>query len=294
MPARAKTAKPAKCALLPDAPKPWATVRPSGLHVVNGAISKATRDKLWAFFHPKDGAREGAGPTRVPGDGEFPWYQRFKRNPKTAHYNGWHSGKYIGADAQREFAATYPALHAAVSEAAQSVSDAGQDMSDVPAWGSFVPESVAVMRHVPNWGLGEHYDNAQDVGKGMVLMLSISDQDAVPRAFKFTDPPRGREFSVATGDSQAVVFGGECYDEWMHQSVQKAKQTGEVISMTVRLADVCGHRKRDADGNVIPGQAGTYTAGAPAAKTVAHQRIRAKLEAAAAATAPVAVGVRVD
>ena len=92
-----------------------------------------------------------------------------------------------------------------------------------------------------------------------------------------------------------MVFGGECYDEWMHQSVCKPKQTGEVISMTVRLADVCGHRKRDAAGNVIPGQAGTYKAGAPAAKLVAHQRIRAKLEAAAAAAAaaPV-VGDRVD
>lgn len=248
---------------LPDAPKPWAMVRPRGLHIVNGGIRKATRDKLWKFFHPKTGTREGA----VPGEGDFPWYQRFKRFPKTAHFNGWHSGQFLGDDGQQEFANKYPELHAAALEAITSIADAGEDLRDVPNWGNFQPESVAVMRHKPNWGLGNHYDNAHDPGVGMVLMLSISDDDAVPRIFKFTDPPRGRAFSVPTADSQVVVFGGECYDEWQHESVRNPKQSGETISMTIRLAAVCGHT----------GGGGQYKTGAPAALKVAHGRIRKKM-----------------
>ena len=298
---------PAKFTPLPDAPKPWAKTRPKGLHIVNGGISKPTRDKLWKFFHPKNGKTEGD----KPADGDFQWYQRFKRFPKTAHFNGWHSGKFIGAEGQQKFAETYPELYAAALEAVQSVNDSGQDMGDIPAWGNFQPESVAVMRHKPNWGLGNHYDNAHDEGVGMVMMLSISDSDTVPRTFKFTDPPRGKQFPVETKDSQVVVFGGECYDFWQHESVRNSKQSGTTISMTIRLAGVCGAGKRDGhgakspyspgfsagvcgykgphgacfngsqpgDSSYRPATGGQYATGAPAALKVAHTRLRAMMAA---------------
>lgn len=279
--------------VLKDAPKPWANVTPKGLHVFDSAISQQTRDTVWAFFHPKDGGIEGEDtPVRKPREGEFEWYQRFKRFPKTAHFNAWHSGKFLGADGQAEFEVKYPALYAMATEAVQHISGAGRDLSDVPAWGNFKPESVAVMRHCPGWGLGTHYDNSHDEGVGMVLMISISSDDRVPRTFQFTDPPNGRKCPVETKDRQAVVFGGECYDLWAHESLHNKKQSGETISMTIRLAGVCGSTMRDAAGDKVPGSAyraaggGQYSTGAPAAKKVAHARIARNRAARAAATAP--------
>ena len=294
MPATAKRTEKSKFEPLPDAPKPWRRVKPGGLHVFSNAISKPTRDKLWKFFHPKTGGREGhADRIGTPGEGEFQWYQRFKRFPKTAHFNGWHSGKYIGEEGAKTFEQTFPDLYAAATELIQNIKQSNADMSDVPAWGDFAPESISVMRHKPDWGLGAHYDNAHDEGVGMVLMLTISDDDAIPRKFKFDDAPRGREFDMDTPDSQAVVFGGECYDEWRHMSIHNKKQTAEAISMTIRLAGVCGSRLRDSAGNIIPGSASVnggstrpatghsgYSTGAPAAMRVAHDRIRKKLAAA--------------
>ena len=251
--------------VLPDAPKPWAVVRPSGVHLFEDVLCKETRDELWAFFHPKDGHCEGeADKIGTPGEGEFQWYQRFKRFPKTAHFNGWHSGKFSGEDGAAMFQAEHPALYKAATEAIDRIKGRNEDMSDVPAWGGFEPESVAVMRHKPGWGLGTHYDNAQDEGEGMVLMLSLSSDDAVPRVFQFTDPPGGRKFPVPTKDGQALVFGGEAYDFWMHESLHNHKQSGETISLTIRLADVCGHQAAGG---------GQYSTGAPAAKKVAHARL---------------------
>ena len=220
---------------------------------------------LWAFFHPKDGNPEGtADRIGTPGEGGFQWYQRFKRFPKTAHFNGWHSGKFTGEDGASAFKDKYPVLYKAILEMVANIKASNEDMHDVPAWGGFIPESVAVMRHKPGWGLGTHYDNSHDEGAGMVLMLSLSNDDTTPRVFQFTDPPGGRKYPVATKDSQAIVFGGEAYDFWMHESLHNKKQSGETISLTIRLAAVCGYK----------GAGGSqYGTGAPAAKKVAHARL---------------------
>ena len=285
--------------VLPDAPKPWRTVSGiSGLHTFDKAISKETRDRVWSFFHPKDGGIEGEDKqTRKPREGEFQWYQRFKRFPKTAHFNAWHSGKFIGDEGQIEFKAKYPALYDMANEAVAQIChevEAGESMADVPAWGDFKPESVAVMRHHPGWGLGAHYDNAHDEGVGMVLMISISNDDRVPRVFQFTDPPDGRKCPIKTKDRQAIVFGGECYDFWQHESLHNKKQSGETISMTIRLAGVCGYKgpfgasfnSDDPQKGFRPAGGGQYSTGAPAAKKVAHARIAIKRAAAKAAIAP--------
>jgi len=267
MPATTKAPK-AKFVPLPDAPTPWKRVKPGGLHIFHNAITKRTRDNLWKFFHPKTGGPEGITTrTGAPEDGEFPWYQRFKRFPKTAHFNGWHSGKYLGTDGGELFAKDWPELYAAITEAIRGINNSNVDMSDVPSWGGFVPESVSSMRHKKDWGLGAHYDNAHDEGVGVVVMLSISADDTVPRRFKFDDPPRGRQFELNTPDSSLVVFGGECYDEWRHMSLHNKHQAAECISMTVRLAGVCGNG----------GTSGSYSTGAPAAQRVAHGRIAKKM-----------------
>jgi hypothetical protein len=125
---------------------------------------------------------------------------------------------------------------------------------------------------------GTHYDNAHDPGKGAVLMLSISDDDAVPRQFQFTDPPRGRVCTLDTPDGQVLFFTGEAYDQWAHESLHNPKQSGECISLTVRLADVCGYQ---ADLGAL-----SYATGAPAAKRVAHKRIREQMARALSRVAP--------
>ena len=288
MPATVQRTEKTKFVPLPDAPKPWKRVKPKGLHLFKGAISKSTRDRVWSFFHPKNGSPEGLGDkVGTPGDGEFPWYQRFKRFPKTAHFNGWHSGKFTGDGGPEKLKEMYPALYDAAHEAVAHINASGVDLSDVPAWGGFVPESFAVMRHKPGWGLGAHFDNAHDPGVGMVLMLTFTDgNDSHPRVFKFDDAPRGREFTVPTPDTQATLFGGECYDEWRHMSLSDKKQSSECISMTIRLAGVCGYKgphgavfngSQPGDSNYRPVTGGQYGTGAPAAMRVAHDRIRKKM-----------------
>jgi len=256
--------------LLPDAPKPWRKATPNGLYVSDKRISKKVRDELWSFFHPLNGGRECASDDKTgkPLEGEFEWYQRFKRFPKTAHYNGWHSGKYRGEEGMVQFKKELPELYAAVMEAVELAKEAAPNKEVLK---TFLPESVAVMRHKPGWGLGTHYDNTHDEGKGCVLMLTLSDDDTVPRQFQFTDPPRGRICTIDTPDRQVLFFTEEAYDEFMHESLRNPKQTGEIISMTIRLADVCGYQ---AELGAL-----SHATGAPAAKRVAHKRIAAKMEA---------------
>ena len=68
----------------------------------------------------------------------------------------------------------------------------------------------------------------------------------------------------------------------MHESLHNKRQTGECISLTIRLAGVDGSTMRNDAGDRIPGSAyrpaggGQYSTGAPAAKKVAHERIREK------------------
>ena len=256
---------------LPDAPKPWQRTKPRGLHVASEKLTKPTRDALWGFFHPTDGKREGEGTKtgKPEREGDFPWYQRFPRFKATAHFSGYHSGKYTGEEGQAKFKTELPALYDAATEALELIKAQVGDAE--PILKTFLPESVAVMRHKPNWGLGTHYDNAHDPGTGAVLMISISDNDAVPRKFQFTDPPRGRIFNLDTPDGQVLFFTGEAYDQWAHESLRNDKQTGECISLTIRLTKVCGYQ---AELGAL-----SYATGAPAAKRVAHKRIREVMEA---------------
>ena len=251
---------------LKDFPKPWKIEKPKGLHIYENGLSKETRDKLWKFFHPKNGNIEPDVPNTENGD--FPWIQRFKRFPKIAHYNGWHSGKYEGKENLKIFEKTYPQLYNAVNEAYEFIKK--QNILDIPNLELFIPESVAVMRHKPGWGLGRHYDNAQDENTGIVLLITISENDIIPRKFNFVDAPRGKEFTINTTDSQIVIFGGQCYDFWQHESLRNKKQSGEVISLTIRLANICG------SSNLYT--TNSYKKGAPAAmKIVFHERLYNKI-----------------
>ena len=247
--------------ILKDYPTPWKIEKPKGLHVFENGISKETRDKLWKFFHPKNGKVESDIPDTI--NGEFPWIQRFPRFPKKAHYNGWHSGKFKEEE-NFIFKSKYPELYNAVYEAYEYIKK--QNILDIPNLENFIPQSVSVMRHKPNWGLGRHYDNALDINTGIVLGISISENDNVPRKFKFVNPPCGKEYTIETKDSQILIFGGECYDLWQHESLRNPKQSGETISLTIRLANICGSSKLHVSNN-------SYKQGAPQALKVAHNRI---------------------
>ena len=250
---------------LKDFSKPWKIEKPKGLHIYENGLRKETRNKLWKFFHPKNGDVEPDIPNVENGD--FSWVQRFKRFPKTAHYNGWHSGKYEGKENLKLFEKTYPELYNAVNEAYEFIKN--QNILDIPNIELFIPESVSVMRHKPDWGLGRHYDNAQDENTGIVLLITISENDIIPRKFNFVDAPCGKQFTIDTTDSQIVIFGGQCYDYWQHESLRNKKQSGEVISITVRSAKICG------SSNLYTSD--FYKKGAPAAMKVAHERLYDKI-----------------
>ena len=248
---------------LADCPKPWKIEKPKGLEMYDNALSQKSRDALWKFFHPKNGNIEPDVPNIEHGD--FPWFQRFKRYPKTAHYNGWHSGKFWGEEEAKTFKNTYPELYDAVYEAYDFIKS--QNITSIPNIENFRPESVAVMRHKPGWGLGRHYDNSLDENKGIVLMITIADNDVVPRTFSFVDGPRGKQFPFKTPDKQIAIFGGECYDLWQHESLRNPKQSCESISLTIRLANVCGSNDKHNIKTI-------YKPGAPAAMAIAHERIK--------------------
>jgi hypothetical protein len=236
-------------------PKDWISERPRGLYFKQDVISDETHAKLLAFFSTTD------------------WIQRFgKTYPKTAHYNYF----YTSIEAtdpegiQAEFKNKYPELYEAAHETFESIkSEIPRDAH--PAFDTFLPETVSVHKHCPGWGLGAHYDNSADEGAGLVLMLNVVDgnlQDSriVNREFLFTDPPGGRKFSVFTPAKMGLVFTGNAYDFWRHESIRNKKQTVTNYSITIRLKSICGYRKRASDGL-------KYKPGAPAAEKVAHQRI---------------------
>ena len=248
---------------LKDYPQPWKIEKPKGLEIFDNALSQKSRDALWKFFHPKNGSIEPNIPDISTGD--FPWFQRFKRFPKTAHYNGWHSGKFQGDEESKIFKNTYPELYDSVYEAYNFIKS--QNITTIPNIDEFVPGSVSVMRHKPGWGLGRHYDNSQDENTGIVLMITIADNDIVPRTFNFVDGPRGKQFPCKTPDKQIAIFGGECYDLWQHESLRNPKQSCESISLTIRLANVCGANHKNNIKTI-------YKPGAPAAMAIAHERIK--------------------
>jgi hypothetical protein len=246
--------------LIPEHPKPWRTdVKPKGLHVINKAISKKTAQDVWDYFH---------SPAVV-------WTQRFgAQYPKTAHYNNWRCGAYIGAEEQRQFKREHPPVHAMVEEGVAALKAYLQSIGD-HSMDNFVGESVNVHLHKPGWGLGAHYDDAHDVGKGKVVMITISNEGIFvkeirrPRTFRFDDPVLGRQYDVDTPCRQVIVFKDQCYDYWRHQSIRNPKQTGEALSFTIRQHDVDGYLNLADDRK--------YPKGAPAAEKMAHKRLREKL-----------------
>ena len=235
--------------------KDWLSERPRGLYLNHDAICEETHAKLLAFFSTTT------------------WIQRFgKTYPKTAHYNYVHTSiEATDPDGiQIEFKNKYPELYAAAHETFESMKSSIPGDAH-PAFDTFRPETVSVHKHCPGWGLGDHYDNSTDEGTGLVLMLNVvddnlDDPNKVDREFLFTDPPSGRKFSVFTPAKMGLVFTGNAYDFWKHQSVRNKKQTVTNYSVTIRLKKVCGYGKKVSDGLA-------YKPGAPAAEKVAHQRI---------------------
>ena len=248
--------------LLPEAPKPWAAVKPKGLFIVQDGVSAGTAKDVWDFFDKPD----------------FPWVQRFGvRFPKTAKYNNYRIGPFIGDDGERAFKDKYPAVYEMAQEAVATMREYLEDKEPDSSFKHFKPESVNVHKHEPGWGLGAHYDDTHDEGHGMVLMVSITHERhrwGTHRKFMFTDPVGGRKYEVFTPNRQVLLFKDECYDFWRHESVREKKQSGTCLSFTIRLKSIDGYNNF-ADNR-------KYPKGAPAAARWAHKRIRAQRAAAAA------------
>lgn len=239
----------------PSTPRDWTIECPQGLYVHDEVLLESTHSALLKYF-----------------ENDVHWLQRFKRNPHSAHHNYMHT-RVIGNDAdaiKEELASTCPLLYQAsheVFEKMKSIIPPGTHA----AFDNFAPESIAVHKHLSGWGLGAHYDNSCDVGEGLVLMFNVwrSNCDVTKhhlREFRFTDPPGGRKFSVFTGAKMGIVFTGNAYDYWKHESIRNSKQSGTCYSVTVRLKRVCGYGKTMRD-NLV------YKPGAGAAEEVAHKRI---------------------
>lgn len=245
--------------LLPERKKPWRTKQPSGLYVVEKGISKETAAAVWEFFHPPEG---------------FEWKQRFgARFPKTAHFNHWRSGSFVGREEQRRFKREYNALYKMCEEAVASLQAHLHTLGD-HSLDDFVGESVNVHLHEPGWGLGPHYDDAHDPGNGKVVMVTLSAERLYPRGkrrprvFRFTDPVLGRKFDLQTWCRQVLVFKGPAYDGWCHESVRDWRQTGACLSFTIR--------QHNCDGSTNAADDRAYPKGAPAAAKIAHKRLREK------------------
>ncbi len=253
MPKRARDPNAATDAdLLPEAPKPWAIVKPKGLFIVPDGVRLRTAEAVWDFFNTPD----------------FPWFQRFGvRFPKTAHYNNYRIGPFKGDAEQREFQTKYPAVYQMAQEAVATMNTHLDEKEPDGSFKYFKAESVNVHKHEPGWGLGAHYDDTHDVGHGMVLMVSISkDQLHLPRKFMFTDPVQGRKYELCTPNRQVILFKDECYDFWRHESIRDKKQSGTCLSFTIRLKSIDGYHNM-ADNR-------KYPKGAPAAARWAHKRLR--------------------
>ena len=251
-----KSASGTKSDLIPYAPKPWKKDRkPLGLFVNNNGISKETARSVWEFFDKPD----------------FPWKQRFKRFKKTAHHNVWHCGPYVGDEQQAKFERECTPIHTMVHEATASMNEYIGQFEPDSSFRLFTPESVNVHIHKPGWGLGAHYDDSHEEGRGMVMMITVAHPDApnpTPRTFLFTDPVGGYEWRVQTPNCNVVVFKDAAYDFWRHESIRNPNQTGDYLSLTVRKADVDGYNNRANDRK--------FLRGAPAAEKTSHKRMREK------------------
>lgn len=255
--ANPKAPKKNEVELLPPAPNPWRVVKPNGLFVLEKGVQFETGRAVWDMMTKED----------------FPWVQRFKRFPKTAHYNWYSYGPFEGEAGQLAFEQQHPLIFKLASQAVEGMKNHLREVAPEHKFlEHFLPETVNIHRHKPNWGLGGHYDNAKDVGDGMVLMISLGEEfnwpmrERKPRMFVFDDPPSGRWFPVYTNDCQVMLFADAAYDYWRHMSERDKHQTGTCLSFTIRLKKVCGYHGAASDSR--------YSKGAPAAQRIAHQRIR--------------------
>lgn len=205
---------------------------PVGLCVVPDGISIASQKTLWDYFMSDD----------------IKWFQRFgKRFPKTAHFNGHHC--------MLEDPAHVDVLKPIVLEAMRNA----QARCDHPILHKMIanPSEVAVatMKHEPGWGLGAHVDVYAPEGTGLVVMLTVANTHKVHRNFRFSQPvvdgATSKRFDVLTPSGTVVVFSGQAYDEWKHESVKNKKQDGVCISLTIRLREIDGYDGWEVPASVV-------------------------------------------
>ena len=194
---------------------------PFGLVVLPNAINEETQKTLVAHYKsPK-----------------VKWFQRFgKRFPKTAHYNGHHAMVEDPDHVDVLKPAVQDALEAIAAELAHPAIDAMRETSNV---------AVAAMLHQPGWGLGPHVDVFAPDGQGLVVMMCVGTTKQMHRTFRFSQPALGdappRHYDVDTPPGTVLVFHGEAYEEWKHESRKKKQQDGDCISLTLRLREIDGY-----------------------------------------------------
>ena len=212
------------------------------------------------------------------------WTQRFgAQYPGTAHYNGHHC-----------MAKEHPEILNAVIDAINTASEHCSHRALKLMSENLDNVSVATMRHKgaireptkrgtgtklvkPGWGLGRHADTWAPDGEGLVLMIAVADTKVHHREFKFTCPPLGSKWSISTPDATILVFHGEAYDMWEHESIRSNFQDGECISLTVRLKKIDAYYGWEIPDKVDLGQKRKrtdHTTSAAFARLMQHERIQ--------------------
>jgi len=202
----------------------YTIVKPNGLHIIHDAVT--CTQELLNFFN------------------NVVWFQRFgKQYPTTAHYNGHHC---MAQDHKEIEFSVLEAINIAQKHCDHpALQYMKQNLHDV---------SVATMRHKgairesskrggtklvkEGWGLGSHPDTWAPDGEGLVLMICAATTVEHHREFKFTCPMLRWEWSFYTPNATVVVFTGDAYDIWEHESVRSKWQDGECISMTIRIKSI--------------------------------------------------------
>jgi hypothetical protein len=173
------------------------------------------------------------------------WFQRFgKQYPTTAHYNGFHC-----------MALDHWQIKSLVETALKYSRDNLVDHPTLSLMQSDLSKvSIAVMKHkgatripnarggsklrLPSWGLGAHPDTWAADGEGIVIMIVLADTKDFDRRFRFSMPSKGYAWEVCTPDGCILVFTGDAYDCWEHESIRSDWQDGTCISLTIRMANI--------------------------------------------------------
>jgi hypothetical protein len=69
-------------------------------------------------------------------------------------------------------------------------------------------------------------------------MISLADTMHHDRRFKFTMPSKGYGWEVTTPHGTIVIFTGDAYEAWYHESVRCPEMDGDCVSLTVRMKDI--------------------------------------------------------